>query len=177
MALWACKCNVVFEYVCSAARCVSQMTHVNERERRRPRGLAHDSGSSSTSTALMPRFGTPRLGSGALWVALIDARGIAPSLDLTLGGGGAVVGASESVQVPHFPSSQSIERSGNACSKALQASSAAPDCSVQAVGSAPCSRATRGSCFLPTLLSAPGSARRRMATPARCQPQRWHWRA
>ena len=48
---------------------------------REPRELAHNSGSSSTSTAPAPRFGTPRLGSGALWVAL-DVRHRTVALDL-----------------------------------------------------------------------------------------------
>ena len=53
-----------------SVRTPCQMTHVNERERRKPRGPAHDSGSSSTSTASILRFGMPRLSSGALWGAL-----------------------------------------------------------------------------------------------------------
>ena len=55
-----------------AAPCVShsQMTRVKDRVRRRPRGPAHDSGSSGTSTVLVPRFGTPRLGARALRCAL-----------------------------------------------------------------------------------------------------------
>ena len=56
--------------------------------------------------------------------------------------------------------------------QAAQGSNAGPDSSAEADACAPCTRASRGPCLLPRLLSAPGSGRRRMAMLPGCQPQR-----